>query len=624
MDGRNTAPSVQELVADAARRLGEHDEEGAVAALTAAAAREPDDPSLHFVTALVAWSLRDTAKALTVAKSCFERQPGNGTAAELVASLAAQAGDLVESLFYGKLATALPPDDTMRSWLPPGFPMFDEAFLSIQDKPLLSQSRLLAAAGKLTVALDRARQHVEVAPDDAEGRTFYAGLLLRSGQAALAVEAIGPVVQSGDAAPAAASLLAQSLATVGESTAAAHWHERACLGDPDDAEIAGRRIADAPWIGAERRQRDAWVKDWLDRFTRPGKPRHWRPAGDRLVIGYLVSHFGDRGDAAAVAAVARAHARPGASVVGYGLGAQSWDENGVLGGAFDKWRDITGVDPATLAKMIAGDGVDVVIDVGGFAAPGTLRALARVNTAVRVAWIADAAGLERRVYDAVVAPRSAPSAAEAEIWRVPCGAYPLRRDWNRRLERGADAVCRFGADVGLAQIDPHTAQLWRKALEAAPEAMLLLRAHDMAPGANLARLIDRFGRALAARVDIVAAADADDFYRQVDIALAPARGLSARMAGEALACGVPVIAIDDGGPWRPYPLLLRELGLAAFVATTERGYVDLAAGLAASAQKRAEAAGAVAPVAAGGQSGAAAIAAAIEQAARATLGKAAA
>lgn len=624
MAGHDNASTAHDLVAEAARRLADHDEEGAIAALTTVATRGSDDPGLHFVTALVAWSLHDTAKALTVAKSCFERDPGNGTAAELVASLAAQVGDLVESLFYGKLAIALPPDQTMQSWLPAGFPLFDEAFLTIQDKPLLSRAKLLAAGGKLNDALDSARQHVEVAPDDAEGRKFYAGLLLRAGRAALAVEAIGPVVQSRGATPAAQSLLARSFAAAGEGAAAALWHDRACLAAPDDAEIAARRVADAPWIGVERQQYDAWVKEWLDRFSPPAKPRRRRPAGDKLVIGYLVSQFGDRRDAAAVAAVARAHTRPGVSVVGYGLGALSWAENAVLGGAFDKWRDISGVDAPTLAKMISGDGIDVVIDVGGFAAPGHLAALARVSSAVRAAWIADSAGLEGRIYDAIIAPRIAPNATDVEIWRMPRGGYPLLRDWNRRLDRIVDAACRFGADVRLPQIDPKTVLLWRRVLEATPGASLLLRANDMEPGANVGRLIDRFGRELAAHVDVVAVSEADEFYRQVDVVLAPQRGNSPRMAAEALANGVPVIAMEGGGPWQPYSALLRELGLADYVAATAEDYVSLAAALATSSERRASAAGAVAPIAAAGESGAAAIAAAIEQAARMTLGKAAA
>lgn len=624
MEGKNTVP-VEQLVADAARHLREGDAEATLAALSVAGAQDPNDLRVHFLTALTAWYLQDTAKALSLTQSCFDRDPGNGTLAEVLASLYAQAGDLLESLYYGKLAIALPPNETMRCWLPTGFPTFEDAFLSIQSKPLLALARLLAGGGRLVQALDKARQHVEVAPDDAEGRAFYAELLLRTGSPALAVEILQPLTRAGTPEPAAATLLARGLAAIGEATTAAQWHDSACAMAPNEATIAAWRIADAPWIGADRQNYDAWVKDWLGRFARRAKPRRWRPAGDKLVIGYLVAHCGDGRDAAAVAAVARAHVRAGVSVVGYGLGAQSWSENALLGGAFDKWRDITGVDHATLAKMFAGDGLDVVIDVGGFASSGGLRALAQVDTAVRVGWLADARGLGHRVYDAVIAPRGArPGAADIALWHAPCGDYPLLRDWSRRPERTADPACRFGADVSLAQVDAPTTALWRAALEASPKASLLLRAHDLARPANVARLIDRFGAGLAARIDVVAEDAAAEFYRQVDVALAPVHGISARMAGEALAYGVPLIALENGGAWQPYPAMLRELGLAQLVAARPEDYVQLAAGLAGSAEKRAQASAAVAPVAARGESTAGEIAAAIESAARAMLREAAA
>jgi tetratricopeptide (TPR) repeat protein len=628
VDGRNatlnSTLSVAELVADAVRHLGVDDAEAALAALAAAGDREPDNLRLHFASALAAWHLGDVAQALSLAQSCFDRDPGNGTVAEVVASLYAQSGELLDSLYYGKLATALGPEPSMHNWIPPSFPSFGRAFLTIREKPLLAQSRLLLAGGKRVQALDKARQHVQVAQADVEGREFYAELLLQAGQAALAAETLAPLISGDEPAPDIASLMARSLAAVGEADAAANGHERACAAAPGDAVIAAARIADAPWLGAEARQRDAWVTDWVSRFAPPGKARHWRRPGETLVVGYLVPHLADRSDAAAVAAVARAHRRRGTRVIGYGLGAQSWDDNAALRGGFDKWRDITRVDHATLAKMLAGDNLDVVIDVGGFAAPDTLRALARVNSAVRTAWLVDPRGLEHRIYDAAIVPRSARAgASEMVLWQSPCGTYPLLRDWTRRRQRIADGTCRFGADVQLAQIDPPTTALWRSVLTAAPAAVLLLRGNDLDYGANVPRLVERFGD-LAGRIDVVATGEADEFYRQVDVALTPERGPSARMAGEALACGVPVLALEGEGAMHPYAALLRDLGLATLVAATAADYVGLAAGLAASPEQRTRAAAAVEAVAARGEDTAAAIAGAIEEAARAMLGQAAA
>jgi protein O-GlcNAc transferase len=611
---------VDELVAAAARDFAQGDIDASIAALSSAAAREPGHLSVNVMAALLAWRLGDLAKALSLAQRSFEQAPMNGTVAEMVSSFYAQTGNLTESLYYGKLAIALPVDQTFAAWLPADFPSFDAAFLTIQERPLLAQARRLLAAGRLEEALDRARQHVEVMPGDAEGRLFYGTTLLRAGRDAAALETLSPLAEGAMPSAAAASNLARAFAAVGEKAQARHWHETAVPGAVEDGEIAAARIADAPWLDVEAAELAAWRAEWRQRFVPAAKPRR-RRSGDKLTIGYFVSAFADRQDAAAAAAVARAHVRPGVAVVGYGVGAQSWNENVLLRGAFDTWRDVSGLDPATLAKTVSGDGVDVLIDVGGAASAVNLQALARINTALRVAWLTDPAGLEGAVYDAAIAP---PAHAAIEIWPVPAGGYPLLREWTHERQHAApEAHCRFGADVRLSQIDAQMVGLWCAILEKVPAATLLLRANDMAAPANIDRLVERFGRTMAARIDVVDAPAAEAFYRKVDVALAPAVAVSARMAGEALASGVPLVALDDGGLWQPYPRMLRDLDLGNLVAGSAEAYVAKAVALAAVAERTAILAQ-VAPVADRGQEIARMIASAIKAAAQTALRRVAA
>jgi hypothetical protein len=614
-----TARAIPPGVAEAARHFVEGSTEQVLAALQSAGAEHGEGVPLKFMTALLAWRLGDMALALTMSRSCFELEPENGTIAEAVASLYAQVGELRESLFYGKLAIALPPDAAMSAWFPADFPMFDKAFLTIQEKPLLSQARLFLGGGDVRGALEKARQHVVVMPHDDEGRHFYAEHLLRAGFAAAAAEALAPYSDGKAPAPAIASTLARSLAAVGEAEKARQWHDHACAMAPEDAAIAAARIADAPALGDDGEAQKRWAVEWLARFTAPGKARRWRPAGERLTVGYLVSHTRRR-DAAAVAAVASAHSRPGTTVIGYGRGAQSWEENTFFGGAFDKWRDIAGFDAATLAKTLAVDGVDVVIDAAGFAAPTNIRALARVNSAIRVAWLGAVEGLQSAIYDATLG--LAP--AGIERWRASHGSYPLLRDWTREVAPVPDARCRFGSAASLAEIDARTVGLWTAALGAAPEAVLLLRGEDMAHPANVNRLIERVGRELAARIDIVDAALAEDFYRQVDIALSPLAPASPCLVGEAVACGVPVLALDDGGPRCVAGDALRALGLGALVFRDVPAFAAAARELGRARQARDVVRAKAAAVATMGERVAAEIAKAIEQGAKTMLGKAAA
>jgi hypothetical protein len=612
------ARGIPPRVTKAARHLAEGNAEAAVAALQSETDEAEGVPA-KFMTALVAWRLGNPALALTLSRSCFDREPENGTIAEAIASLYAQVGDLRESLFYGKLAIALKPDATMSAWFPADFPMFDQAFLSIRERPLLAQARLFLRAGKLSAALEKARQHVTVAPHDDEGRHFYAEQLLRAGFAAAAVEALSPYIDRQAPTPAIASTVARALAAVGEAEKARYWHDHACAGAPDDSAIVAARIADASILGDDGEGQRRWTAEWVARFVTPGKARRWRPVGEHLIVGYLVSHTAHK-EAAAVAAVASAHARSGATVIGYGRGALSWDENAAFGGAFEKWRDIAGFDAATLAKTLAVDGVDVVIDTSGFASAINVGALVRVDSAIRVAWLAAVEGLAHVAYDAAIGA----GPAGLPCWQPPHGAYPLVRDWTRDMQHVSDERCRFGSDASLAEIDELTVRLWTVALHAAPESVLLLRADDMAHPANIDRLIERMGRELAARIDIVDAAFAEDFYPLVDLALAPAASASPRLVCEAVARGVPVIALDDGGPWNAQPRSLRALGLGVFAVTDVSTYAAAVGEFARSHDRRSAARREVAAIAAHGERTASEIAMAIEEGARAMLARVAA
>jgi protein O-GlcNAc transferase len=611
--------SAPALVLQASRCVADGDIRAALAALAEAAALDPNYLPLHFSTALMAWHAGDLAEALKLARACFEREPMNGTIAEVLASLFAQAGDLRESLFHGKLTTALKPDQLLQELMPAGFPPFDKAFLSIQDRPLFAHAKFHRANGDVAHALDRARQHVEVAPQDTEARQFYGDLLLRFGMYSTAVDVLRSAMGREGAVPALMSLYARALTGVGDFAEARRWHEKASSDAPRDAAITAARLADGLWLGDEATEAAAAVQTWLDRFTKPGKPPRRRAPGDKLTIGYMVSEFFDRSDAAAVAVVARAHDRNSTRVIGYGTGAKGWEENGALGAAFEQWRDVSRLDQATFARTLVSDGLDVVIDVGGLMAPASLQALAEVTSILRVAWLQNPVGLER-IYDAVITHDAKSDTPGLRSWPVGGGAYPLIPEGRTGLERTTDESVRFGADIRLRQLDQHTVELWSAVLRALPQSVLLLRQNDMAAPESVGRLVERFGRSLAARIDILTAASPGEFYRHVDVALAPIVGTSPRIVAEALYHGVPALAFGKERIGRPYGAMLESADLGKdLVATSREDYVAKASLLAASAAVRSRLGAAIAAAAKSTDASASQIARAIEQATRQAL-----
>jgi tetratricopeptide (TPR) repeat protein len=557
--------SPDDRLRDVADHLNRKDSVAALALLKPLLAETPPSLAARFALAMIAWRLERFDWALSLLRECHADAPDNGGVAEVLASLQSQLGHLGESLFIGKLATALGNDEGLAALVPSDYPGFERAFLSIVEKPLLGKARTELAQGKLRRATEFARQHVAIEPQHIEGRAFYADCLMRAGAAGAAAATLSELDETSPPAD-VASLYARALTAVGERQAASRWHEQALRVAGDDATIAAARIADGPFLGSDAVGIERETNDWAARFTLAPKPARKHISGKKLVVGYLVSAFIDAEDAAAVAAVAQAHDRARVTVFGFGLGSQTTEQNAMLVGAFSKWRDIGALDPATLARTLSGDGVDVLIDAGGFAAARQLQALSRFDTGLRVSWLGNPAGILAPLYDT----------------RLAAADYPVL-DVPTNVSRGEGPIS-FGADVSLAQLDARTVALWSAVLALVPQAKLVLRARDMQTNANLSRLIAQFGETLAARIDLRSVERASEFYQVVDIALLSLCGASPRAAAEALANGVPAVAMAGG----PYGEFLTGRGLGKrFVAEDGAHYCSIAAAMAQSLEARA-------------------------------------
>jgi predicted O-linked N-acetylglucosamine transferase (SPINDLY family) len=562
-DGMNASA---EVLRQAIARLNDGEPGEALALLQPLLVDLTPSVEARFALAMTAWKLDRLDWALSILQQCHEDAPDNGSVAETLASLYGQLGNLRESLFTGKLATALGSDAAIASLVPARFPAFEHAFLSIVEHPLLGKARRALADGKIADAVEKSRQHVAIEPDHLEGRRFHAAVLMRTGAPAAAIDALAVTAEQG-LNPDLATIYARALAAAGEKEDSRQWYDVALASAPDDAAIAAAPIADAVWLGNDRSHALSLSQDWASRFATGAKaPVRNSASAPKLVIGYLVSAFVDSKDAAAVAAVARAHDRARVTVLGYGIGPYTSEENNALTGAFARWRDIGPLDPATLARTWSGDGVDVLVDASGFSAPKQLQALARCTNAVRVSWFGNPGGIGAPFYDASLGVADYPVLPMAAKTAAPSG----------------DTIA-FGADVVLPQLDEETVALWSSILTQVPQAHLLLRANDLAAGANVTRLIRRFGETLAARIDIRQAASSAEFYAAVDIALLPCLGASPRVAADALANGVPVVALKGEGPLKPFGDFVEGHGLGKrFVAADDDHYRNIALSLAAS------------------------------------------
>ena len=92
------AELASDAIAEAAAHLAAGDAQAALDALRDVAEADGSALRFRFLTGLIAWRLADVQQALAILRECHDEAPMNGSIAEVLASLYAQAGNLAESL----------------------------------------------------------------------------------------------------------------------------------------------------------------------------------------------------------------------------------------------------------------------------------------------------------------------------------------------------------------------------------------------------------------------------------------------------------------------------------------------------------------------------------------------
>lgn len=529
-----------EGAAEAARLLAQGEVLEAVELIEAARRHDPQNPQIRFLLAFVAWRMFDLVRAMQLLTDLADEAPGNGSYAEALGTMKALVGDLTEALFLGKLGTALPKDPALQALVPPDFPLFGDAFLGINERPLVAVAAGLENQGRLREAVRALEQHVRLFPDDRGPAERLTRLLLSAGREAEAVQQIGALVGAKDAV--ALSLLARASAAIGDTDGAATLHEAAVALAPEDSAVVAAAARDARWFEPDEARRRGSTGSWLARFAAgPRSTRPFAPRGDKLRIGYLVAGIAGSPLAASVAAVARRHDRTSVEVRGYGFGELAAESNIGLRGGFDEWRDVSRIDPRTLARILEGDALDLVIDASGLRAPDGLVALSMANLPLRCGWLGLSEFAAGVPYDRWLTCDGVVSEGNAEVFslgptHVAASGKPIPR-----LDPVGSGL-RLGFDVTPREMTPATINLLRSIAAAVPSAQLMIVDHGFNQPIVVDRLIAQLGDA-AARTDIVKAAEMRAFLAQVDIVVVPPTAETPRAAAEAIGHGVPALVI---------------------------------------------------------------------------------
>lgn len=566
-----------ELLNEVARHLRGND---IVAALEIAERAYSEQPSATVVGVLAAIAFRqdDIASAIHLLEPLSEELPASSDIPEALGVLNCLAGRISEALYFGKLATVCPPDNRLLPLFGSAFPVYADAFMGIEHKPLLVRGRHAMDAGRYPEAIRCLEQHLQLFRDDVEGLDAYAQCLMAAGEYSQSIGILRSVMTLAGPSATLLSRLGQALVAQGNFDQGMACHRQAVQRAPKATMLWAAQVRDwayCPWpdSGAER---DAVAA--LGRAIGAGGPKVARQppavrAADAPVIGFLCSAPRDDEQRALVAAVASAFGRSGVTVVGFGPGDLDAAVNNVYRGAFSIWRNTSKVDELTLSALIRGEGVSVLVDADGLAAQDRLSLLLRNAAPLQYSWLNVPAGVAvpgahgNLCFDGAVGPGFLLNAGAA----VP-SALPASRSDKGEVT--------FGADVTVAELNAEVVRVWSAILQAVPNSMLVLADRGFQAREVSSRLVEMFGDyGVAHRVD-VASGTPEELFSQVDVALAPFPVLRPTAYGAALLAGVPVVTLSgrDRVGFAAALSSLGENGQRMLAADTE-AYVALATAL---------------------------------------------
>lgn len=329
-----------------------------------------------------------------------------------------------------------------------------------------------------------------------------------------------------------------------------------------------------------------------------------RPAGRsgrRLRVGYVSSfslastrHLGmaaiRQHDPGAIEIVAYAQRRLGSAI--------SQD----FGRALVRVRDISGLDDKAAAAVIAGDGIDVLVDLSGHTPGNRLGVFALRPARTQITWIESFSTTGLSAIDWIVTDEGhSPSGLEQNFVERPlrldrprfCYApphYAPRQVPPPSLSRG---YVTFGCFNYPPKISDDTVALWSSILTALPTARLRLKWWSLSQSEVAKAMLARFARygVLPERIELADASPHEAMlaeYGQIDVALDPFPFSGGVTTCEAAWMGVPVVTLCGRSMVeRQSATLLRAIGAGDLVADDADTYLRLALELAEDETSRA-------------------------------------
>ncbi|OGU10244.1 MAG: hypothetical protein A2075_21580 [Geobacteraceae bacterium GWC2_58_44] len=324
------------------------------------------------------------------------------------------------------------------------------------------------------------------------------------------------------------------------------------------------------------------------------------PSGRRIRVGYLSPDFRSHAVARFIEPILAHHDQSRFEIFCYANLARPDRTTERLKGLAENWRDLCGVGDDQAARIIAGDGIDVLIDLAGHTSGNRLPLLARRPAPLQLTWIGypDGSGvpqIDYRITDRLADPPGRADRLHSErLIRLPrsfcCYLPPPDSPAVGALPLASSGRITFGSFSNLAKVTPEVIALWGRVLQAVPGSTLLLKCRPLGDPEVCARILEEFKAAGVdpGRIELhggnPSPAEHLAQYQRVDIALDTFPYNGTTTTCEALWMGVPVVTLaGTRHAARTGVSLLTNCGLTELIAESRDDYVTMARELAGNA-----------------------------------------
>ncbi|MDK2124837.1 tetratricopeptide repeat protein [Parachitinimonas caeni] len=262
-----------------------------------------------------------------------------------------------------------------------------------------------------------------------------------------------------------------------------------------------------------------------------------------------------------------------------------------LQAATEHWRTISGLNDVDVAKQVAEDGIDVLIDLAGHTAKQRLGVFARKPAPVAISWLGycnttGLPGMDFILTDPHSNPMTGPQRFSESVLYLPhsrfCYAPPA---YAPAIGPRPERATVFGCFNNYAKLNDAVLDCWARILERCPDSRLILKTQELDDLDTRAACLQRLAqRGIAERTELRGYSYHADMlaeYADVDIALDPFPFTGGMTSLEALWMGVPLITLaGDSMVSRQGVSFLKVLGREAWIATDLDDYINRACQLA--------------------------------------------